>query len=292
MSYLLDEDFLRKLESLLLFSRRVMRGEGIGRHQTYRRGASLEFQDYREYYQGDDFRTIDLNILRRLNKPVVKVFAAEEDLLIHLFIDTSTSMDYGTPSKFHYAKKLAAAISFIGVSQLDRVKIVPVTNTPLEQVFISHQRGKSAPLFHFLESLEPGGRTDLNRALRSYAAIAHQPGLAVILSDLFSEPGIQDGLNALLYAGYDLLVIHILHSDEIHPGISGNNRLIDMESNESVTLFADKDRIDRYEQLLQDHMLRIEAFCIEHGIEYIRACTNIPVEELVFEYIKRGVHFK
>ena len=38
----------------------------------------------------------------------------EEDLHFYILIDNSLSMDFGTPSKLHYAKQIAAALGFIG----------------------------------------------------------------------------------------------------------------------------------------------------------------------------------
>lgn len=292
MNVLLDEDFLKKIESLTLLARRAMRGEHVGRHRTYRRGSSLEFCDYRDYRQGDDYRFLDLSIMMRLNTPVIKLFESLEDLTIHIFIDTSDSMEYGVPSKFAYARRTAAALGFIGVSQLDRVRIVPVTDIPQPYIAAGSQRGSSAYIFEFLEQLEAGGPTDLSRALGTYALHIRQPGLAIILSDLLGDADILDGLRALLYRGFDILVIQILHPDELNPTVTGSTRLIDRESRESVGLYLDSRRITEYQQYLRQHLTSIESFCIEHGIEYIRATTELPVENLLFEYITRGAHLK
>ncbi len=292
MKLLMDEDFFRKIESLMLLSRRVMRGEHVGRHRTYRRGSSLEFCDYRDYRQGDDYRFLDLSIMLRLNTPVIKLFESQEDLTIHIFIDTSGSMGYGNPSKFDYARRTAAALGYIGVSQLDRVRIVPITDIPHPHLLAGSQRGSNASIFEFLENLETGGPTDLSKALGTYALRIRQPGLAVILSDLLGDADILDGFKTLLYRGFDILVIQILHPDELNPALSGNTRLIDRETGESVGLFLDSRRIRDYQQYLRHHLSSIESFCIEHGSEYIRTTTELPVENLLFEYITRGAHLK
>ena len=72
-------------------------------------GRGVEFADYRPYQVGDDFRYVDWNIYSRLDRLFIKLFSEEEDINVHLFVDTSHSMDWGEPSKLAYALRLAAA---------------------------------------------------------------------------------------------------------------------------------------------------------------------------------------
>src|SRR5882672_11045447 len=114
---------MRKLETLRLLARKVFRGQSQNDRTTLRRGMGLEFSDYRRYHAGDDFRYIDWNIFSRLDRLFLKVFTAEEDLSIHILLDTSHSMMFGEPPKIDYAKRVAAALGYIGLSNLDRVGI-------------------------------------------------------------------------------------------------------------------------------------------------------------------------
>ncbi|HUJ77297.1 MAG TPA: DUF58 domain-containing protein, partial [bacterium] len=120
---LFDREFLRKLESLAFLSRRLYRGQARGAHTSVRRGTSLDFADFRGYQPGDDFRTIDWGIYGRLDKLVVRLYAEEEDLSIHLLVDASASMSFGAPPKFDYARRLAAALGYVGIGSLDRVGV-------------------------------------------------------------------------------------------------------------------------------------------------------------------------
>ena len=108
-STLFDAEFMRKLETLRLLARKVFRSPSQGERTTLRRGSSLEFTDYRQYYPGDDFRYIDWNVYSRLDRLFLKVLSAEEDLTIHLLVDASQSMHFGTPPKLDYARRVAAA---------------------------------------------------------------------------------------------------------------------------------------------------------------------------------------
>src|SRR5262249_50552003 len=116
-----DSEFLRKLERLHLIAKRLSWAGANGEHALSRQGFSLGFCDYSRYQRGDDLRYIDWNVYRRLERLLLKVFTAEEEMNIYLLVDTSRSMAEGKPAKIEYAKKIAAALGYIGLKNLDRV---------------------------------------------------------------------------------------------------------------------------------------------------------------------------
>ena len=120
-SSFVDPEFLKKLERLRLIAKRLTWTGAKGEHSSSRKGFSLEFSDYRRYQHGDDLRYVDWNIYRRLDRLLLKVFTAEEEMNVYLLVDTSRSMAEGTPSKISYAKRVAAALGYIGLKNLDRV---------------------------------------------------------------------------------------------------------------------------------------------------------------------------
>src|SRR5213595_1660551 len=120
---LLDPQFLTRLEQLELVSRKIFLGLMKGEHRSKRKGQSVEFADYRNYVKGDDLRFLDWNLFGRLDRLFIRLFMEEEDLHFYILIDNSLSMDFGKPTKLHYAKQVAAALGFIGLVNLDRVVI-------------------------------------------------------------------------------------------------------------------------------------------------------------------------
>src|SRR2546428_8852018 len=112
---LLDPAFLQKLDTLSLLSRKRVRGVQRGDRRSTARGRGVEFDDYRAYQLGDDYRYIDWNVVSRLDRLFVKLFSEEEDLDVSLLIDTSRAMATGRPSKMLIAKQLAAAVGYIGL---------------------------------------------------------------------------------------------------------------------------------------------------------------------------------
>src|ERR1700746_3558815 len=110
---LFEPRFVRALESLALAGRRVPSGRAGGQWRSRTSGASVEFADYRTYAPGDEFRRIDWSAYARLERLFVRLYRAEEDLALSVVVDTSTSMDWGRPSKARLAAQLAGALTFV-----------------------------------------------------------------------------------------------------------------------------------------------------------------------------------
>src|SRR3954453_15161303 len=150
---LLDAQFLARLEQLELVSRKIFLGLMKGERRSKRKGQSVEFADYRNYVKGDDLRFLDWNLYARLDRLFIRLFMEEEDLHFYVLIDNSLSMDFGTPSKLHYAKQIAAAVGFIGLVNMDRV-VIEAFNDKLTQSLPAVRGRRSLwRLMEFLQKL-------------------------------------------------------------------------------------------------------------------------------------------
>ncbi len=87
-------------------------------------GGGIEFADHREYVAGDDFRYLDWNVFARHDELLLKRFQEEEDLHVYILLDCLEEHGVGNPSKFDYARQVAAALAYIALADLDRVAIV------------------------------------------------------------------------------------------------------------------------------------------------------------------------
>jgi len=309
---LFDREFLRKLESLAFVSRRIYRGEARGAHASVRRGTSLDFADFRTYQPGDDFRTIDWGIFGRLDRLFVRLYAEEEDLTVHLLLDVSGSMAFGSPPKIDYARRLAAALGYVGIGSLDRVGVTTFGAglggaggaESASGGALAPRRGR-AQLFHLLEylsALRPSGGTDIARSLEDFARRSRNPGLAIVLTDLLDVSGgatsaasgaldgYRRGLSALLFHDFDVVLVHILDREEIGPGEQGALRMTDMETSRSLSLSVDQGLLAAYRAKVAGFFGDVEAFCLKNRIEYLRTATVVPFEDVVLRYLRQGAH--
>src|SRR3954470_3650621 len=152
---LLEPKFLARLEQLELVSRKIFVGRMKGERLSKRKGQSVEFADYRNYVVGDDLRFLDWSLYGRLDKLFIRLFLEEEDLHVYLLIDNSLSMDFGTPSKLRFAKQLAAALGFVGLSNLDRVVVETFTDRAQQVMPAARGRRSLWRLLDFLEKVQP-----------------------------------------------------------------------------------------------------------------------------------------
>lgn len=285
-SELLSSELLAQLERLTLFSRRVFRGRVKGERRSPRKGHSVEFSDYRPYGLGDDLRYVDWNIYARLDRLYVKLFVDEEDLCLHLLLDASASMDFGEPTKLHYGARLAAALGFVGLVNLERVGVGVIRERTSEGWSPARGRNQVLPLLGFLGRVRPSGGTALGEALATYAQRAKESGLVVVISDLLDPGGYERGLRALLERRFDVHVVHLLAPEEMNPAATGDLRLIDAETDEPRDVTVDVEAVREYRERLRDFLERAETFCRAHEISYHRVITDTPVEEFMFRQLK------
>src|SRR5205807_4622572 len=156
-----DPEFLKKLERLRLIAKQLTWTGAKGEHSSSRKGFSLEFSDYRRYQHGDDLRYVDWNIYRRLDRLLLKVFTADEEMNVYLLVDTSRSMAEGTPPKIDYAKKVAAALGYIGLKNLDRVGGATFSSALQAPLTLGRGRKQVLSLVRFLGKPSCSGETNL-----------------------------------------------------------------------------------------------------------------------------------
>ncbi len=283
-----DREFLQQLDELSIVSRKLTAGQAKGERRSVRRGAGVEFQDYRPYVVGDDLRYVDWNVYCRLDRLILKLFVEEEDLCLHLLLDGSASMGFGAPVKFDYALQVAAALGYIGLTNLERVGVGLFSGDAPQLLRPRRGRGQILPLLEFLGSAEARGAMQLNASLTRYALRTRTPGVAVVLTDLLDPGGYADGLKALLSRRFEVLLLHVVSEEELNPVLRGDLTLLDAEGGVPHEVSVDRRVLEEYQTRLQAHFKAAEAFCLRHRIDYLRASTAVPWTDLILRHLRRG----
>ena len=281
---------MKKLDQLALVSRKIFAGKMRGERLTKHRGQSAEFADYRSYVVGDDLRFLDWNIYARLNQLFLKLFLQEEDLHVSVLMDSSKSMDWGEPNKWLYARRIAAAIAYIGLINLDRVSVYSYADGLRSELTGVRGRRLMFKVVELLTSAECDGSGNLSAAGRQFAIRHPQPGIVLVLSDFFDRNGYEEGLRYLLGRKYDLYALQILSPEEINPSIAGDLRLTDVEDEDVAEVTAGRALINRYKQNLQAYCEGLREYCTRRGIGYLFTSTEVPFDQIVLSYFrKRGL---
>lgn len=286
---LLDEQTMARLRRLSLNAGRA-RTEGLaGEHRSRRRGSSPEFADFKPYSQGDDFRRIDWNTYARLGGLFVRLSEVTTELPVHILLDSSASMDWGSdpqgPTKFAAARRLTAALACIGLWSFDRLTVVPFSESVGAPFGPVQGRTQVTRALHYLQHLEPLGGTALAPVVSTYARMRSRPGLLLLVSDLLSgEPDdLQLALHELRGRGWQTAVLHVVDDAEIDPTAtmtwlrddpagagSPSLELIDRESGDILRMTIEQDVVDRYSSAVSAWLEGIEAAVSAEGAAYVR----------------------
>ncbi|UCH34492.1 MAG: DUF58 domain-containing protein [Armatimonadota bacterium] len=283
---LLSPEFLRRLERLRIVSRRTFLGRQRGERRSPRRGASVEFADFRNYVPGDDPRYLDWNACARLSRLFLKLFVEEEDLYVTVLLDTSESMAFGAPSKAHCAKQAAAAISYIALCSLDRLFVHGFAPRLGESMGPLRGRGCAPRFIRWLSGVPIGGSTDFAGALKSFALQASKPGIAVVISD-FLAPDYQDGLKALMQRKFDITAMQVLAPEEINPDLAGDLRLVDSETGETREISVTRGLLRGYLERLSGFESEFSRFCLRYGINGLLLTAGESFEDLALRALWR-----
>ena len=290
---LLPEAIRRRLEPLTLVARNLRVGAMKGDRRSLRRGSSVEFADYRNYAPGDDLRQLDWNIYARLERPFIKLLEDEEDLTVHLLLDASASMDFppdgdADQRKLLFAKRIAAGLAYISLSSNDRLVLSAFNESGSGSFGPARGQARGLAMLRYLQDIRAGGRTDLNVTLADYARRVQRPGLTLLISDMFSPSGFVDGLNALLSRGHEVAVMHVLAPAEISPPLTGDLRLIDMETGWTQEVSVDASMRGIYERRLGDWRDGIRDECRRRGAHYFPLATDTPWQRLILSDMRRA----
>ena len=284
MAALLDPPLLRRLEGLALRVRRAVSGQMGGERRSTARGRSVEFADFRSYSAGDDFRLIDWNAYARLDRFMLRLFVAEQELPLSIFVDLSGSMDWGRPNKATTAKRLAGAIAYVALAALDRVRLTVFAAGPTSGGAPYRGRRAVAELFSRLESFPVGGPTDYSRLVWPIAR--QRRGMTVLITDGLGDSPIDPAISALGGARQEGAVLQLLAPEEIAPDWNGDARLRDAETEVEREFTLTPATRTAYVSALARRTHEIERSAHRRGLRFARLSTDQPIEDMVLQTMR------
>lgn len=281
---------------MLFAARTIVEGYYTGRHRSRFKGSAPEFVDYRQYYPGDEMRSIDWKAYARTDRHFVRLFEKETDLTATIMLDTSASMAFGGNvnrpalpdcglTKLEYASYLSAALAYVLIKQGDKTGMV-LFDQQIRRYFPAG--GTIRHLYNMLGALEvckPGGQTSTAKALRKAYGLFKQRGVLVIVSDLLDEPDeIFSALNQYLHRGFEIVIFHLLHENEVTLPDLHNANFIDAETGAEITC-KPRDVATSYGELLENFRSDIEARCRARNIGYTFLTTETPYQEALGRFL-------
>ena len=279
---LLDAAAVRELESLSLAGTEAIVSGFGGRRAGRGRSRGLDFVDYRRYTPGDDLRDIDWNVYRRLRELVVKASPGEGHVDLALLLDGSRSMDEGTPSRFRYAQRLAAALGTVALRGADVVAVGVLADGEAwagSELTAPHL---VAALLAEVGRLPRGTRTDLAASLRAHRRRSPDADLAVLISDALVAPeDLGEALTELRASAGAAALVHLVEG----AGAAlprGPVELRDRETGERLVVEVTDALAAEYEAEAEALAGAVRRGCEDCGITYLRAPSTTAPLDLLF----------
>ena len=289
----LDPSTVSKLDSLELKARMVVEGFKVGMHKSPYHGFSVEFSEHRSYMQGDPIKNIDWKVYAKSEKYFIKQFEEETNLISHVIIDVSKSMDYkheAEITKLDYAHILASSLIYLMLQQQDSVGLA-LYSDKIEQ----YLKPKSAKVYlpellKAITNTKPSNKTLTANCLNEVADKIKRRGLVIIISDFFDDPDlILSALKRFHYKKNEVIVFQILDPIERSFAFGRDAIFVDKETNEEMS--TQPYQIQKaYQQSMKDYLAKIKKECLSFGIEYNLIETTTPFDKALFSYFKKRSH--
>ncbi len=284
---LLDPDAISRGEALGLLARRVVEGYRVGEHRSPFKGFAIEFAQHREYTAGDDIRHLDWKVLGRSDRYYIKQYEQDTNYVAHVVVDGSTSMNYGSGkiTKFHYAKALAACLSYLVLIQRDAVAMALFDTETRDYMPRTDNLNKINHLMHRLAAFQPSGQTSLACSLEQISARARSKGIVVVISDFFDdEDSFLKGMQRLSFSGNEVIVFQVLDPYELTFPMEGTWKLLGLEGEEMIQT-SPSDIRKSYLKNFDEFRKRVRGTCEKFNAHYVLADTSKSLAEVLSGYL-------
>ncbi|MBL7221765.1 MAG: DUF58 domain-containing protein [Phycisphaerae bacterium] len=302
---LFDTGFLARLERLHLIAKRISGGAAGGARRSRRLGDGLEFADHRDYAPGDDTRFIDWPYYARMEKLLIRLFHEHSESTVVVALDCSGSMSPGgTSAKFDYARRTAAALTYVAMGAMDRVTLVAFggETDPGDAFHAGRNRGYITSVLDYLRGLSAAGPTRLADSVNRLSQLARgrprgsdSAGTILLISDLLDCAGdLDESLGQLqisdIAGGRDVIVIHLFSPLDAGAEAPAKGPMMfqHAETGRRMSLWLTDEVLDAYRRKWGEFQDRCRKICLSRGATCVPACTDMPFEQLILTTLKRA----
>ena len=282
---MINTQFLDQLTRFNLVVNKRVTSTISGPRKSVAAGHGLTFKDYRIYAPGDDIRLIDWKVYARTDNLYLKVHEEEKNLVVHVIMDRSASMDFGKPvSKFDYASMIGVGFAYLALRDNEKFQFTTFADT-LEIFQPKRGMGHLAAMVQHLNSIKPKGYSKILDMVRQYKKLIGSKSMIVIISDFLVN--IEEIREALyLFGDHEIHVIQVLDKVEKELKMEGDMKLIDSESKGILRTFISPRLRMQYQQQLDEHCAKIEEVCNQLRINYHLAVTDTSIFDTFYKILE------
>ena len=286
----LDPVLLSKLGNMDLVARCAVEGLLSGLHPSPLHGFSVEYSDHRDYQPGDELKFLDWRMFGRSDKLYIKQYQQETNVTVYILLDSSKSMSFasdGSVSKMDYGSFLAAALSYLMLSQSDSAGLILFAEKVKKRIPPSSKRTYLNAILTALQGNKPAGRTNLADVLHTVAETTKRRGIVILISDLLDDAAdIYKGLAHLKYLNHDVIIFHIMDHQELNLDYKGLIQFEDLESDAKIRTFPQSLR-EAYRKRVAEFVEDIEKTAGRSRIDYCLLDTSEPLDKALMVYLAK-----
>lgn len=282
---LVPKDWAGKLSRLSLATKSKLRGQHKGSHRSQRFGASLDFSDFREYSPGDDVRQIDWNVYARTEKYFIKRFLDEQEMRVHIILDSTKSM--GDKMKWTFAKQLAISIGILVLQRDDRLSFTAVTDDkkpPFRRKGATYRKAFTQIISDLKEPMMTKSFTD-----NVISFLPKDSTVLFIISDCLETIESWEKLLQKLpkFAG-DIRILQVVTEDELKPTYTGDVQLEDVETTHQLNISMSTSVLEAYERERKLHQQALELLCRKFGVKLLQVNAEDGISQTMFHQLLRA----
>ena len=211
---MIDLSFLKQLDRFDMVLKKRVLSNYSGSRQSKNYGTGLVFYDYKDYVPGDDFRAIDWKVYAKTEEFFVRRYEEERNMRIHVVIDASASMNFGSGKikKFEYASMIALGFCYMALRNNESFE-VSTFSKDLEIFRAKKGMNKLMSTFDILSKTIPKGQSNFHDSIVKYKAAIRTKAMIIIISDFLFNP--EELRNTLMRLGKSqVTIIQVLDSSE------------------------------------------------------------------------------
>lgn len=303
---MIDREILAQVRRIQVRTNRMVTDVMAGGYTSVFRGSGIEFDEVREFVEGDDVRSVDWNVTARTGRPHVKKYMEERELTVLFLLDVSESTGFGTVRREgagdkrrtvrDTAAEFCACLALAAARNNDKIGMITFTDR-IER-YIPAKKGSQHVLRLIREALaaeHTGVGTDIGGALEYATRVQRKRAVVFLISDFLADPASYERSLRLLGRRHDVVAVRLLDPNTRELPQAGLLHLRDPETGVAQWVDSRSARVRRaYEACLTAHDERLTTALRRARIDRLEIAPERSLVEPIMRFFRmremRGAH--
>lgn len=288
---MIPKELIKQIRKIEIKSKRLVDSLFAGNFRSAFKGRGLEFEGIRQYFRGDDYRSIDWKVTARMNRPYIKIYREEREMIVMILIDVSSSVFFGSTgqTKRELAAEFAATIALSTVASNDQVGLVMFSDRV--EKFIPPAKGKTHALRVIREILfyKPVSRkTNICEGLAFINRVLKHKSIAFVVSDFVDAGERFEKMIAVTRLRHDTVAIVLNDELDVLPYDVGLVELYDMETGEAV--LADTSNaafVKAFNAEWEKRRRGVRTVFRKNNVDCIELSTGVSIQKPLLQFFRK-----